>query len=120
MSLLDRLKALVAPTPTEAPKVVLGRVEAAALEFTTAVPRIALTDSEGLQLVNEIGVEGRRFPVELQAATEQFSALVLNERPTDPEALAAWGQQYVDARRAFWEALEGEVVQGVEVVRRRA
>lgn len=117
MSFLARLKTLVTPAPATP---VRDRAEAAAFRFTTGVARLALTDAEGLQLVGEIGFEDRRFPAELQAATEQFSALVLNERPMDPEALAAWGQQYVDARRRFWEALEGEVVGGVEIVRLRA
>lgn len=116
MSLLDRIKALFSPA---AASDLTGRLAAAASSPTSSVPRLPLTDAEGLRLVDEIGFEGRRFPAELQAAAESFAAIASSERPTDPDELSVWGNAYVAARVRFWEALEGEVVDGVEIVRRR-
>ena len=38
----------------------------------------------------------------------------------DDEALIAWAGKAKAAREAFWDAFEGEIVDGIEIIRRRA
>ena len=115
MSILARFRALFSPDEDT----LEGRIALVAEGHCSSEKRIGLTDTEGVQLAGELDPASVRFPEELASARGEFSALLAAERPTDPEALAAWGQAYVAARRRFWEAFEGEVVSGVVIVRRR-
>jgi hypothetical protein len=83
-----------------------------------AVERLALTDTEGFALANEVGPENCRHAAALKAALAAQASLP--PRPTDDDALIAWALKAKAAREAFWDAFEGEIVDGVEIVRVRA
>jgi hypothetical protein len=82
--------------------------------------RLALATPAAVALAKEIGPTAARYPDRLVAALAQYDALPAAPAPDDVEALASYGRAYGAASESFWDAFEGQVVDGVEIIRRRA
>jgi hypothetical protein len=80
--------------------------------------KFALTDADALALADEIADEFTpRHPEAFAAARARF--VQAGPQPADPEAVIEWAGKVKAAREAFWDAFEGEVIDGVTVIRRR-
>lgn len=85
--------------------------------------RYPLTDSEGVALALEVGPGKCRHSDAVGVAIEKLKAAL---EATDKakgeslDALVAAANKVADASRKFWDAFEGEDVDGVTIIRRRA
>jgi hypothetical protein len=104
--MLDRIVSYLAHHQTQAP---------------TAPARMRLSDREALALVDELGTDGiakMRNPELVVTAATALHKAIAEPPPDDLDALAAWGVRWGDASRTFWDAFSGEVVNGVEIIRK--
>lgn len=87
-------------------------------------PRMTFGDREALDLAEELVTDGAtlRFPDALQAAIPALRAFFAETAPdaSDSVALLAYAERLKRAVPAFWDAFEGEEVDGVTIIRRRA
>lgn len=81
------------------------------------VLRYPLTDAEGFELATELGASNVRFP---DAITAAAAKLPQGPAPEKDDELVAWALKRKAAADAFWDAFEGEEVDGVTIIRRRA
>lgn len=88
----------------------------AAVESFAPEVRLQVADSDALELARSLDAPSR--PAILAAGIARVEAL--SERPADDAALADWAIARKGAFDALWEGLEGEIVDGVEIIRRRA
>lgn len=79
---------------------------------------LCLGHTEAVALAGEIDVSACRHPEKLSAALAQLSEL--DDQPTEPDALLAWAESKRKALAAFWDAFEGEIVDGVTIIGKRA
>jgi hypothetical protein len=86
----------------------------------TAPARYRVTDAEAVALVSEAAAAGATFrnPSEVGTAVAALDAALKSTPPTDISDLAAWALKYDAAQRAFWDAFAGEVINGVEIIRK--
>jgi hypothetical protein len=82
------------------------------------VIRMRLSTAEAVELAKSLDSASVRHPKQLAAAVADFA--VTDPQPTEPEALLSWAAREQRRATEFWSAFEGEVVQGVEIIRRRA
>jgi hypothetical protein len=93
----------------------------AALEAAGAQEiRLALPTPVAVALAKELDPAQARHPEQLAAALAQHDALPAAPSGDDVEALAAYGTAYGAVAGAFWDAFEGQTIDGVEIIRRRA
>jgi len=78
---------------------------------------LPLSDSDALVLATEIGAKACRFPVVVAAALADLEAI--GPQPEGVDAVVAWAGKVQAARAKFWDAFEGETVDGVRIIRRR-
>lgn len=78
--------------------------------------RMPLSDSDGIALAGEL--DDFRHPDQVRAALKQHAEA--GEQPKDDvDEIVAWAGKVKKAADAFWDAFEGEQVDGVTVIRRR-
>lgn len=100
---------------------VRDRVAAYAAAVDSGAPglRMSLSDDDALELAMSLE-EGEAKNAELLAtALEEITAITDEPEPEAPAARAKYGADLWAAIGRFWEAFEGQVVSGVEIVRRR-
>lgn len=86
----------------------------------TAPIRVRLTDTELVDLLGETGTESLRHPVMAGLALKKMRD-VLDlpvPKPTEVDAMFGWSQKFREASRALWDALHGEEIDGVEILRK--
>lgn len=93
---------------------------AAAKAAVGTITRLEYGDAEAIDLATELDLDQCRHPEALKVAVERIAALPPRPDNGDDDALIAWATSAKKAREAFWDAFEGEVVDGVEIIRRRA
>lgn len=81
--------------------------------------RFPLADSEGAALAREIGADNLEHPTVIADALARIDALGDAPAVTDTDALAKWALAHKQAHDLLWSGLEGAVVDGVIVIRRR-
>ena len=90
----------------------------AALELTGARElRMPMSTQDAVRLAGELKQGEARHPQALLEGVDAWAAL--GPAPTDPEAQIAYGTQVAKAADKFWNGFEQQVVDGVEIVRRR-
>lgn len=85
--------------------------------------RYPLNDSDGAALAVEIGPDQCRHAAKLGPARDALEAalkVAAEAKDKDLDALIAAAGKVKTASDAFWDAFEGEQVDGVTVIRRRA
>ncbi len=85
--------------------------------------RYALTDSEGLALSLEVGPGKCRHAAAVASTAEALkAALEAADKAKDEnlDAFVSAANKVAEASRKFWDAFEGEEVDGVTIIRRRA
>lgn len=84
--------------------------------------RLQLATDKAVGLAKELAASEHRHPEKLAAAIERFEAAVAAPDPAadDFEGRLASVKELDEASKAFWDAFEGQVVDGVEIIRRRA
>lgn len=92
---------------------------AAALAGHTPELRMALSDDDALELARTVSEAEAREPGLLAAALGEFDDAVAEGEPAGIAARAAYGERLGKILGRFWEAFEGQVIEGVEIVRRR-
>lgn len=89
----------------------------------TAPIRMGITDAEGVELIGELVDANRIAEIpngDAAAAASSALAVVLAQTiPSDPDQLQDWAERKGAASRALWDALQGSVVDGVEIIRKR-
>jgi hypothetical protein len=80
--------------------------------------RFPFTTTAAIALAGELEPEIVRHPEALAAGLNAWSEV--GPAPSDPEALIAYGVKVAKAADEFWDAFEGQVVDGVEIIRRRS
>jgi hypothetical protein len=85
----------------------------------TAPVRVLMSDAEALALVQEVGTGGLRHPEAAAAGVEQLAKALAVEAPSDEDGLEQWAAYRKAARAAFWDAVQGETINGVEIHRSR-
>lgn len=78
---------------------------------------LGLTDAEALALVAELDVATLRYPEAVAAGAAALAALPAP--PTEADALEAWALGKRAASALLWDALAGEEVDGVTIIRKR-
>jgi len=86
----------------------------------TAPVRIRLSDADALALIAEHGTDKLRHPDAATKATAALQAALDAPPPatTDVSGLVAWGKAVEKAQTDFWDAIQGEPINGVEVLRK--
>lgn len=86
----------------------------------TAPIRLRLSDSDALTLIGEYGVEKLRHPEATSKASTDLTAALGKPVPeaTDIGGLIEWAKAVDKAQAAFWDAINGESINGVEIVRK--
>lgn len=101
---LDKLKAYATAIADQSP---------------TAPIRIRLSDADAVALVDEVGLDTLTHGTVAAAGLKALSASLAETVPTGDALL-----EYADRRRAasvmFWDALNGQVIEGVEILRKPA
>lgn len=82
--------------------------------------RLQLATDKGAALAAELSSAELRHPELATEAVAGFTAAVAEDEPAEFEARMKWRQDLSDAADRFWEAFEGQIVDGVEIIRRRA
>lgn len=77
--------------------------------------RAPLDDIDAMTLAVE--VTPQNHPDQVREAQAAF--VELGPQPTEVGAVVAWAKKVEAALARFWDAYEGEVVDGVEIIRRR-
>lgn len=77
-----------------------------------------LTDPEAVALAKELKPAECRHPALLGAALDAIAKVPPMPKSENPNAILAWAQKSDAALRAFWNAFEGQEVEGVEIMRR--
>jgi len=85
----------------------------------TAPPRLAISDSEAVKLVGQTTPADHRFPDLIASAVKRLEAAIAAPIPADIDAAEGWFREKIAASSALWDALEGDVIHGVEVIRKR-
>lgn len=85
----------------------------------TSEARIALTDADALALVADVKPEELRHPNAVAMGVAALNALPPMPGVDNPDGIAAWAQLKNDASAKFWDALSGEQIDGVVVIRKR-
>lgn len=85
----------------------------------TSEIRIALTDAEALALVAEVPASDLRHPEAVAVGAAALSAVPPPPSVDNPDALGEWAKVKADASTKFWDALAGEAIDGVVVIRKR-
>lgn len=80
--------------------------------------RMAMTTQDAVELAGELAAGEARHADALAAGLAALAEV--GQAPTDVEAIIEWGRKRAAAADQFWDAFEGQVVDGVEIVRRRA
>lgn len=97
------------------------RVAAYAAAMAGDVPELrrALSDDDALELARTVTEEEARDFGGLVAALAEFDAAVEEGEPAGLAARALYGERVGKILGRFWDSFEGQVVEGVEIVRRR-
>ena len=85
-------------------------------QYLPAGSNFPVTDAEAEKLLGELTVAETRHPeiaAAAKAALEQ-----LGERPDDDLPLEAWIDARRKARALMWEALEGQLFEGITIIRK--
>lgn len=97
--------------------------EAIESQNPTAPIRIGLTDSEAVDLVNDLVSASRADDLVHAAAAIPASAalagVLAQTPPSDLDQLQDWAERKGAASRALWDSIQGSVIDGVEIVRKR-
>lgn len=94
----------------------LAAYKDAVADDATDVVRYRLTTDQGFALLDEIDTTKLRHPERAAVAVALRGAI--GAEPTGTDERLAWGQRMGAAVEALWEALEGQVVDGVTIIRR--
>jgi len=89
-----------------------------ASQAPTAPARFMVTDSEALQVAAEATLAGQKFRNPIGEVAADLEAALKEPPPTETDALVAWATRVGAASRAFWDAFAGEVINGVEIIRK--
>jgi hypothetical protein len=81
--------------------------------------RMALSDDDALSIAATIAEADAKQPAHLAAALAELELIRQEGEPEGFAARAAQGERAHKAIGRFWEAFEGQMVEGVELVRRR-
>lgn len=79
--------------------------------------RMPLTTEGGVKLLSEIDPATLARPERAAVAVALLGAV--GEMPKAIDAMLAWTKRFEAAVEALWEALEGQVIDGVTIIRRR-
>ncbi|MGE3293833.1 MAG: hypothetical protein AB7O95_20895 [Geminicoccaceae bacterium] len=85
--------------------------------------RYPLNDSDGVALAAEVGASNCRHAEQIARSAPALEAALkaaAEAKDKDLDALIAVAGKVKAASDAFWDAFEGEQVEGVTVIRRRA
>ena len=85
----------------------------------TAPLRIRLSDADALALIAEHGTDSLRHPEAAAKAAADLTAALATPAPaaTDVGGLIAWSKAVEKAQTDFWDAINGEPINGVEILR---
>jgi hypothetical protein len=88
----------------------------------TAPIRIRLSSSDALALITETGTASLRHPDAAEQAVTALSAALAIPAPdkTDIGGLVAWAKSVDKAQSDFWDAIHGEEINGVEILRKQS
>ncbi len=84
--------------------------------------RLQLATDKAVALAKELSSSELRHADKAAAAIARFEAAVARPDPAadDFEGRLAAVKELDEASKSFWDAFEGQVVDGVEIIRRRA
>jgi len=82
--------------------------------------RMALNTSEAVELVQELAASELRNPDKAKAAGAAFAEMAKAEVGEGEEAVMQRAAALNDLAVKFWAEFEGETVDGVDIIRRRA
>lgn len=99
---LDKLKAFHASVSDQAP---------------TAPIRIRLSDADALALVKEVDGKALAHPVAAADGAKLLEAS-LAEKVPEGDALLEFAARRKTASAKFWDAINGQVINGVEILRK--
>lgn len=86
----------------------------------TAPIRIRLGDADALALITEHGTSALRDPEAAEKAVAGLTAALAATQPIDTPGLIAWAKALDGAQSAFWDAVQGEPINGVEILRQQS
>lgn len=97
--------------------------EMVASQNPTAPIRKVITDAEAVELIDDLVAADRVADLphgDAAVAAAGLLKVVLEQTlPTEPDQLQDWAERKGTASRALWDALQGSVVDGVEIIRKR-
>ena len=94
----------------------------------TAPIRKAITDAEAVELISELASQGGigagpapglQHAEKAVAAAARMAEILAEPIPSEPDALQAWAERKGRESAALWDALQGSVIDGVEIIRKR-
>jgi hypothetical protein len=104
---------------TKKREIVAAYAAAVALAGATE-PRLHLATNDAAALAVELAASGFTFRHETAAVrAEAYLIAVASDEPSDLEAKLPWLLNIEAAARLFWDAFEGQPVDGVEIIRKR-
>ena len=82
--------------------------------------RLALTDAEAVELVNTPGIKLTFAAQAVSAAKDMASLLAETPDVSNADALEVWALSKRTVSLRLWDALNGQVVNGIEILRKQA
>lgn len=93
--------------------------EMVANQSPTAPIRIQLDDAQAVALLEELDTTLRlRHPEAIAKRLPVLKAALAIPMPTDVHSALAWAKSIAVASAKFWDAIQGEEINGVEILRK--
>lgn len=100
----------------------LAAFAAAVADQNPTAVRIRLSDADALALIGECDATKLRHPEAAAKAAADLTSALAKPAPatTDIGGLIEWGKTVEKAQTAFWDAVHGEYINGVEILRKQS
>lgn len=101
----------------------LGQFKTMVLAQNPSAPiRCRLSDTELVDMLGECGTDALRHPEAAEKALAVMKAILAlpTPDPKDVDAMFAWSRKFDVASTALWDAVHGEEIQGVEILRKNS
>jgi len=89
-----------------------------AAQDPTSPARYRVSDTEAVALVAEAAAAAHVFRNPVSEVAAALDAALKEPVPTEVDAMVVWATNIGAASRAFWDAFAGEVINGVEIIRK--
>lgn len=83
----------------------------------TAPIRVRLSDADALALVAEVGFKALTHGAKAEEGSKELGAALAMKQP-EGDALITWANNRKAAMDKFWDAISGQVINGVEILRK--